>query len=199
MLEEKLDRTVKLEEKLDGLMSLLKAGAQTGTIQADSETTAAIYDFAHETEARMGDKGGFTSALPNRAASVSMLSDSSVTSPSLASGPSLSDVSSVNSPASVISDSSLPSSAAADDCLHTFITYMSKCFPFVYLPPTVTAQQLRQERPFLFLCIMAISSKSASQQQILGDHVRQRLAQELLLNSNKSIDILQGLLTFVGW
>ena len=200
MLEEKLDRTAKLEEKLDGLMSMLKTGAQSGAIAADSETTAAMYDFAQETEAGLGDGNvSLVGTLPTRPGSASMISDSSVTSPSLASGPSLSDVSSVNSPASVTQEYLGLSPAVADECLNTFTTYMSKCFPFIYLSPGVTAQQLRQERPFLWLCIMAVSSKSASQQQMLGDQIRHRLAQELLLKSTKSVDILQGLLTFVGW
>jgi hypothetical protein len=92
-----------------------------------------------------------------------------------------------------------PSLVEAEESLANFRTYKSKYFPFVHIPSTTTAQHLRQERPFLWLCIVAIGSKSTSTQEILGRQVRQTIAQELIVQSSKNIDLLLGLLAFVGW
>ncbi|PGH01410.1 hypothetical protein AJ80_09010 [Polytolypa hystricis UAMH7299] len=40
----------------------------------------------------------------------------------------------------------------------TFKTAMTEYFPFVVIPPQVTAEQLRREKPFLFLAVLASSS-----------------------------------------
>jgi hypothetical protein len=92
-----------------------------------------------------------------------------------------------------------PSPAEAEEYLINFQTNNSKYFPFVYIPSTTTAQQLRQERPFLWLCIMTVGSKSTSQQQVLGTKIRKTVAQEMIVQSEKSIDLLLGLLIFTGW
>ncbi|KAE8451746.1 hypothetical protein EG329_003203 [Mollisiaceae sp. DMI_Dod_QoI] len=46
---------------------------------------------------------------------------------------------------------------------------------------------------------MAVSSKSTSQQEVLGNKVRQTIAQEMVVQSEKNIDLLLGLLTFINW
>lgn len=62
-----------------------------------------------------------------------------------------------------------------------------------------TAQQLRQERPFLWLCTSTIASRSTSQQQILRSKIADTLARGKLLKSEQSVDFLSGLLAYVGW
>ena len=54
-----------------------------------------------------------------------------------------------NSPASLLSNFIGPSTVEAEQNLTAFHTYKAKDFPFVYIPSTITAQQLRQDRPFL--------------------------------------------------
>ena len=85
------------------------------------------------------------------------------------------------SPVSLLSDSIGPSPVEAELYLTTFHTYKAKYFPFVYIPSTTTAQQLRQERPFLWLCIMMIASRSTSQQQVLGSQIQHVVAHEMLV------------------
>jgi hypothetical protein len=46
---------------------------------------------------------------------------------------------------------------------------------------------------------MAVGSKSKSQQQVLGSKIRQKIAQELVVQSEKNIDLLLGILAFIGW
>ncbi|KAJ5692059.1 hypothetical protein N7462_001482 [Penicillium macrosclerotiorum] len=92
-----------------------------------------------------------------------------------------------------------PSLLEAEEYLTHFQTSKLQYFPFLYIPFTTSAESLRRRRPFLWHCIMAISSKSSAQQQSWGNRVRQTIAQEMVVRSEKSLDLLLGLLAFVGW
>lgn len=91
------------------------------------------------------------------------------------------------------------SSHESEKCLDDFRVFKLQYFPFVHIPIDMTSVQLQKERPFLWLCIMSISTKSTARQKALGYQVRQSVAQIMLLESEKSIDLLLGLLTFLGW
>ncbi|KAJ5995144.1 hypothetical protein N7481_002121 [Penicillium waksmanii] len=91
------------------------------------------------------------------------------------------------------------SSHESEKCLDDFRVFKLQYFPFVHIPIDMTAVQLQKERPFLWLCIVSISTKSTARQKALGYKVRQTVAQIMLLESEKSIDLLLGLLTFLGW
>lgn len=71
--------------------------------------------------------------------------------------------------------------------------------PVVYLPPTTSARQLRQSRPFLFLTIMACTVRSMKQAHEIGDKIRHTLAQRFVIGLDRSIDLLQGLMVFLQW
>lgn len=92
-----------------------------------------------------------------------------------------------------------PSLAAAEDCLHVFCTKHLKYFPYVHISAETTAERLHQERPFLWLCIMAICSKIVAQQEALSKRIQNIVAQRLLYESDYSLDLLLGLLAFIGW
>lgn len=160
-------KTARLEEKLDGLVSLVKAGVLAGAVTSSPQTTASAH---------------------NSAPSSTVHTNSNHNGPALTPATSDSTCSSYE-----------PSPVEAEEYLTDFREYKLKYFPFVCIPPTISAQQLRQERPFLWLCIMAVGSKSTSQQQALGTKVRQTVAQEMIVQSAKSIDLLLGFLAFIGW
>ena len=87
----------------------------------------------------------------------------------------------------------------ADEGLATFAAHMFKFFPFVYIPPNTTASELSAQRPFLVLCMAAISSRQAERQGELFAMMRETMAQKLVINDEPSIDLLLGLLAFLGW
>ena len=91
-----------------------------------------------------------------------------------------------------------PTLKEADDCLKTFRNEISKYFSFLILPASISAQLLRIERPFLWLCIMAISSKSSKQQMELGLEIRLTLGRKLLVEGEKSLDLLLDILTYTA-
>jgi hypothetical protein len=87
----------------------------------------------------------------------------------------------------------------ADRFLTDFRTQKLTKFGFIHIPASTTAQRLREERPFLFLTIMAVSSKSSSQRQLLGQEIKQTIAKEMLVENEGNFDILLGLLVFLTW
>lgn len=76
---------------------------------------------------------------------------------------------------------------------------MFKFFPFVYVPPNTTASELGAQRPYLVLCMAAIASKQAERQRELFGMMRETMANRLVVTVEPSIDLLLGLLTFLGW
>lgn len=92
-----------------------------------------------------------------------------------------------------------PSSIQAEEYFSRFRTHMLRFFPVFHLPDTTTSGQLREERPFLWLCVMCVACSSTSQQLALGDSVRQIISREIVYKGEKNIDLLLGLLIFLAW
>lgn len=83
--------------------------------------------------------------------------------------------------------------------LADFDAHMLKFLPYIYIPPDTTAIQLLAHRPFLMLCMCAISTRHVARQLQLFEIMRETLAQKLIVKPEPSIDLLLGLLTFLGW
>ena len=89
---------------------------------------------------------------------------------------------------------------AAEKYLEAFRTIMTPQFPFVVVRPQVSAQQLRRDRSFLFLAILASASyEDMPLQRRLGVEVKRVVASRMVLNGDVSFDLLQGLLVFLAW
>ncbi|CAD6586535.1 MAG: hypothetical protein ASARMPREDX12_002379 [Alectoria sarmentosa] len=92
-----------------------------------------------------------------------------------------------------------PSSDEAEKCLNIFRTHSATYFPFAIVPDSTTAHELRRERPFLWICIMSITSKSSVKQVALGKEIRIMMGREILVEGKVNLDLLLGALTFVAW
>ena len=113
--------------------------------------------------------------------------------------PGTSGFGSASSPADTFAYHYEPTPQEAEQNLHTFTTKQLKYFPFIFFPDNTTAERLRQEHPFLWLCIMVTSSRVIAQQQALSKQIRDIIAQRLIYESQCSLDLLLGLLVFIGW
>ncbi|RFU30228.1 hypothetical protein B7463_g6109, partial [Scytalidium lignicola] len=129
-------KTAQLEEKLDGLVSLIRAGALNGaspqnTVSADNNAFYGTIQTNANTPTH-GQSEGHSSL-------------------------SSSDDYIRHTPINNDYTDSLyePSLIQAEGYLTNFRTCKSKFFPFIHIPSITSAQQLRKERPFLWLCIMA--------------------------------------------
>ncbi|KAJ5976216.1 hypothetical protein N7481_009923 [Penicillium waksmanii] len=96
-------------------------------------------------------------------------------------------------------DPESPSEKEGELLLEHFATKMVHLFPFVVIPTSVTAEQLRQEKPFLFLNLAMVACQSASRQRELSKTVKEYVAEHIVLRSERSLDLLQGLLVFLAW
>lgn len=183
--------STRLEEKLDGLVSLLQARKEPSTIISSPQSTPDGTTLIKEntTTTNQSEMSSVLSGSNSYIRNVPIL------------GPATNGATgfSYSLPSFTFCDVDEPSPVEAEEYFINFNSYKSKYFPFIYIPSTASAQHLRQERPFLWLSIMAVASKSTSQQQVLGSKIRQIIAQEMVVRSEKNIDLLLGLLAFIGW
>lgn len=83
------------------------------------------------------------------------------------------------------------------DKYHTEAIYH---FPFVIPNAEADINSLRSNRSFLFLCIMAsMLFEDCSLQRQLGEEVRIQAHRRVLLESESSLELLQGLLVYLAW
>ncbi|KAI0430442.1 hypothetical protein F5Y09DRAFT_355962 [Xylaria sp. FL1042] len=94
---------------------------------------------------------------------------------------------------------SIISQIQAEKCLNFFRSRMLPCFPFIDLAPSLTAEQLRQNRPFLFQAILTVTTFSTQKKLALAEDLKRSLFTSTLLNVESSIDLLLGLLTYLAW
>ena len=73
-------------------------------------------------------------------------------------------------------------------------------FPFVVLSDHVDLSSIRHETPFLFLSIMtSMMVDNCSLQRCLSEELRLQTHRRMLVNGEKTLDLLQGLLVHVSW
>ena len=88
----------------------------------------------------------------------------------------------------------------ADRLLETFKASMAPRFPFVVIPETTHAEQLRRERPFVFLTILAAAShRDFLMQRTLNREVRQVVSERMIIGGKMSFDLFQGLIVHLAW
>ena len=87
----------------------------------------------------------------------------------------------------------------AEANLAAFKEHHVQWFPVIHVPSDMSAEQLRHQRPFLWLNIVLLAGHSTAKQFFIGDVVRRELARAMVVESEKSIDLVLGLLVFMGW
>ncbi|PYI31528.1 hypothetical protein BP00DRAFT_343482 [Aspergillus indologenus CBS 114.80] len=84
-------------------------------------------------------------------------------------------------------------------CLTAFLTQKLPYLPFIHFPSGTTARRLQRERPFTWLCVMAVAAKSAKQRSALGDRVKEIVARKAVLDyGGRDLDLLLGILIFIA-
>lgn len=91
------------------------------------------------------------------------------------------------------------SDATAEEQLSTFQQAFLPFFPFVYIPSHMSASDLRREKPFLCLVIMSLTTRSVALQVTMGTAIRQIVAQKVVVEHEKSLDILLGMICYIAW
>ncbi|KAI1138510.1 hypothetical protein F5Y05DRAFT_384303 [Hypoxylon sp. FL0543] len=201
------ERAAHLEEKLDDLVSILRAqaaganspvaGSYGDTANADIPEARASVDGNADTtmeldpcitvrsDRRASHNHAFALPSPPDAA----LCD--IYPPRTASYP--------TPPSATSSQDRVLSMAEAEETLRIFKEQFLPFFPFVYIPRDTTAAELQQTKPFLWLNIMAICAKSQTKKSALSQRIKEYLAQKMLVDLDRSLDLLLGLLGYLGW
>ncbi|KAL4950410.1 hypothetical protein BDW69DRAFT_187386 [Aspergillus filifer] len=183
-------RSAQFMDKLDDLVSLLRAGVQPPGADSINLLLGQMARESTSSSDNPSNSGAIESSGPNTTRSTTLSAQSTNLTPE-------------THIADVISKTSTPADLTpkqAEDYLLIFKTHFLPCFPCIYLPPEVREQELRQQRPFTWLCIMAIASKHVAQRRALGDKAKSIVAERMILaHENTDIDILHGLLIFLGW
>ena len=89
--------------------------------------------------------------------------------------------------------------AAADTYLLQF-RHMSTYFPFVIIPDEATILSMSQDRPFL--CLAALAAATSSEkliQKSLEQSFRVAILQKVMLDGERNLDLLNGLLVYIAW
>lgn len=192
-----INKTSKLEEKVDGLVTLLKSATQgtPGTVSAGYVDSLSASSTASNIVSSMdtirGDyQNGSNSTHSPQERNPSEPESTSPAS-SLASPP--------RSLKPTIQSSLEPNLEDAESYLNRFQTKFIQHLPFFSLSSSVTAYQLRLERPMLWLCIMTAASNKSTQQVGLSREVRCLLGREVYVEGNRSMDVLLAVLTYAAW
>lgn len=86
-----------------------------------------------------------------------------------------------------------------EELLQLFRSVISPKFPFIYLPDTANAHELRRDRPYFFTAIIAASTRNSTKQKEAWKWLIEQLSERMFQNSERSIDLLLGVLTYLSW
>ncbi|KAF5874200.1 putative zn 2cys6 transcription factor protein [Botrytis fragariae] len=215
-------RTAELEQKLDGLVSLLTAATQDQntppsstisdhTVSSDPRDDTQGYKYQNGSNVGNPPVRGLAAIDLKLPANSSYSLNSIPVHPPLPGpevGRSLRDKSgdycatnipTATSPTSLIPTGLALSPIEEENALYYFRTNSIRYLPFIVISPDTNVHKFKKENPFWWLAIVMATAKSTSRQIALGMHIRQLLGQKLLISGERNLDLLWGLLTYIAW
>ncbi|KAH8194399.1 hypothetical protein TruAng_011432 [Truncatella angustata] len=85
----------------------------------------------------------------------------------------------------------------SNEQLATFRRAFLPMFPFVHIPSSLNASELRRAKPFLWLNIMALTT--ISQQFAIEETIWKIISQRIVVQHFADLDLLLGLICFASW
>ncbi|KAL2865264.1 Zn(II)2Cys6 transcription factor domain-containing protein [Aspergillus lucknowensis] len=92
-----------------------------------------------------------------------------------------------------------PSISDSERYLDRFRSEIVANLPFLVLSPSITARQLRQERPLLWLSIITVACTRPAQQRALSKEVRAVFGREAFVEGTRDLDFLCAVLVYAAW
>lgn len=98
-------------------------------------------------------------------------------------------------------DSGMISMATARQLFETYRTQLCPHYPIVPIPESMTADQLRRDKPTLFLSIIAAAATTQNTElsAMLDQEILHTYATKSLVHSEKSLELVQALLVSAVW
>ena len=200
----------KLEEKLDGLVTLIKSTHENGVpsglpLLSPSDTSTNHVSLSSSAKIPMQHVSEFPVIEQIPRGQDSFRHDSkaqpSVPSTSLytvQAGESNSNVQ--RSPENQFEVDELDlGSEDPDELLTIFRNDMSPNFPFITMTEFTRAEDLRRDRPSLYTAIMAVTTRNTPQADALGKGFLKQLAERMVVKGERNMDLLLGCLTYAAW
>jgi hypothetical protein len=188
---------VRLERRLEDLYSLIGTITLSKDATTDSSSVTAKFYYQAQANIRPYSRNVAVSE-ENQIAQVvdpSILSLQTLTPvPSHGTAPTR-----PQSPSSLIPLTLEPAEWEAEELLRFFRDDMLGYMPFVTILSSKSASEVRQEYPFMWLCIMVITTKSSAKQTALSRAVRRHLGELMLVEGQRSLDLLYGTIICVVW
>ncbi|KAJ9614190.1 hypothetical protein H2200_002326 [Cladophialophora chaetospira] len=73
-------------------------------------------------------------------------------------------------------------------------------FPFVVVDPTIGLDILRRKRPFVLISILTFTASwNTALQKRLETELKESICKKIIMDGERSIDLLQGLLIYLNW
>lgn len=91
------------------------------------------------------------------------------------------------------------SARVADESLDNFKRAFLSTFPFVHISANMRPAELLIQRPFLWLVIMALTTKHASQQFAMEETIWNIISRRIIAEQHVSTDLLLGVICFASW
>ncbi|KAL4738265.1 hypothetical protein BDV11DRAFT_190010 [Aspergillus similis] len=185
------NRVKKLEEKLDGLLTMLKTTAQAtpGTFSTSS-VNSALEALVSSTQGSSAGSVTTTDGENARHTGEATLAGPLSVSPGEGS---------TGQQAILIHPFLAPSADEASSYLDRFRRDFIHSLPFLVVSPSMTAQQLYQDRPLLWLSIMTVASARTAQQIALSKEVRAIFGREAYVEGTRNMDFLLAVLVYTAW
>lgn len=189
--------SVRLERRLDDLYSLIEtvvrskdATAESSSARANLHLQSPVYSGPYSRNVAAPDDDESARVVDPSLPGLQTMTPA----PSHGTAPTESQ-----SPSSLITLTLEPSEWEAEELLGFFRNEMLRYMPIITIPSSQGASELRQNWPFLWLCIMAITTRSSAKQTALGRAVRTRLGELMLVEGQRSLDLLYGTIVCVAW
>ncbi|KAI3391487.1 hypothetical protein diail_7214 [Diaporthe ilicicola] len=182
-------RTAHLEEKLDDLVSLIRS--QTAVKGHDESPPI-------RTPGSLGQSGSDATALPSLSSTSSPNTTVNTSNPNRPWNTTTARTNTSATAADAQLDYYVPDNEA-EERLDLFRRDFPPFGPVVYIPPTMTAKELRRTRPLLWIAVMACTTRSTKEAHLIGDKIRHIVSEKVVRQYERSLDLLQGLLVFLCW
>jgi hypothetical protein len=92
-----------------------------------------------------------------------------------------------------------PTPEEEEECVETFRTSMRTYFPFLPLPATVTSASLRASRPVFHQAIVAVALRHPAAQIGLGRKLMSYLSERIVVHGERNLDLLCAVLAYAGF
>ncbi|KAF5020108.1 hypothetical protein F66182_7871 [Fusarium sp. NRRL 66182] len=180
-------RTAQIEQRLNGLVNLLKAGGLTNAdLATDTTCIPTEADPVVTDQQRPSTREKDTSFASKN-------------------GPwSIPDTYNSYAPPQCIcrqTGGEVPPPPASDEeLLNIYRRELQVLHPFVVVPESVTAARLKETRPFLMSSIRMVASfKSLRSMRAQMYYLMRHIADHMLIRSERSLDLLLGIIIIVAW